>query len=475
MLLTTHMTQSPPAATAIGRVRQKLQELFSIDLRSLALLRVGLGVSIILDLAHRALDLRFLYTDEGVLPRALVLEMQGRGAMLSIHYWGSAQEWQQALIFMVHAACALALLVGWRTWMATLACWYFACSLQIRQPLVYMGGDSILRLLLFWSLFLPLHARFSLDAARGRIALSADRLLSGGTVALLLQVCLMYWATGISKSGELWHTGQAVFYALHWNMATPIGVWLRGAPPGVLELLTYGTLAVELFGPFLAFVPFYTPTFRLLTVALFWAFHAGLATAINIGLFPVFSVVAWLAFIPSQAWDRLRPSATQNYVPVRGAYARAASWLAILAIAYVVIFLAERWRFIPRVLPQAVHTVGWGLRLQQSWDMFAPDPPTSSFRLLVREIGRNGATTTSPAAHGVRSELYVGYLIALPARERTSSAHHFARYWCNERTRDPDRSAPIDAVALIVESRAIYADGMDPPTTSVLASIPCGN
>jgi hypothetical protein len=471
---TIHMTQSPPAATAIGRVREKLRELFSVDLRSLALLRVGLGISIVLDLAHRALDLRLLYTDDGVLPRVLLLEMQGRGAMLSIHYWGSAEQWQQALIFTTNAACAVALMVGWRTWIATLACWYFACSLQIRQPLVYMGGDSILRLLLFWSLFLPLNARFSLDAARGRVALPANRLLSGGSVALLLQVCLMYWATGISKSGELWQTGQAVFYALHWNMATPLGVWLRGAPSSVLEMLTYGTLAVELFGPLLAFVPIFTPAFRLLTIALFWGFHAGLAAAINIGLFPLFSAVAWLAFIPSQAWERIRSPAMRDYVPIRGAYARATSWLAILAIAYVVIFLAERWRFVPRVLPQAIHTVGWGLRLQQSWDMFAPDPPTRSHTLFVREIGSGGVVRTLPAADGIRPELYAGYLLALPPRERTSSSHRFARYWCNEGSNETG-STVIEAVALIVESRDIYADGTDPPTTQVLASVPCGN
>ena len=51
-------------------------------------------------------------------------------------------------------------------------------SLLIRQPLVYMGGDSILRLTLFWSLFLPLRARFSLDARQGRVRAQDDRLLS---------------------------------------------------------------------------------------------------------------------------------------------------------------------------------------------------------------------------------------------------------------------------------------------------------
>ena len=99
------------------------------------------------------------------------------------------------------AGCAIALLVGWRTRLATVLCWYLVASVQ---PLSYMGGDSILRLLLFWGLFLPLSARFSMDAVQGRVRRRRDSFISGGTVALLLQVCIIYWATGIQKTGALW-------------------------------------------------------------------------------------------------------------------------------------------------------------------------------------------------------------------------------------------------------------------------------
>jgi hypothetical protein len=69
-------------------------------------------------------------------------------------------------------------------------------------------------------LFLPRSARFSLDAAHGRVRRRPDSFISGGTVALLLQVCVIYWATGIRKSGGLWWNGRATFYALHADGAT---------------------------------------------------------------------------------------------------------------------------------------------------------------------------------------------------------------------------------------------------------------
>lgn len=93
----------------------------------------------------------------------------------------------QGGLFALAAACAVALLVGWRTRLAALGCWLLLSSLQVRQPLIYIGGDSILRLLLFWGLFLPLSARLSLNAVHGRVKPRTDQDLSGATIARLLR------------------------------------------------------------------------------------------------------------------------------------------------------------------------------------------------------------------------------------------------------------------------------------------------
>ena len=226
-------------AFVMSPVTSKLKELFAVDLRSLAVFRMALGVAVLADVAVRALDLVGLYTDRGVLPRELLLALDGPGVYLSAHYWAGVQPSLQAVLFLFSAAWAVALIAGWRTRLATLVCWYLVSSLQLRQPLVYLGGDSILRLMLFWGLFLPLGARFSVDSVRGRIAPRSNQHLSGATAALLLQVCFIYWATGIQKSGDLWWNGQAVAYALgadEW--VTPFGIWLRDYA-GVLTVLTY--------------------------------------------------------------------------------------------------------------------------------------------------------------------------------------------------------------------------------------------
>ena len=48
---------------------RQLRRLFGIDLRNLALFRIGLGAILLIDLAIRFQDLQAHYTDAGVLPR----------------------------------------------------------------------------------------------------------------------------------------------------------------------------------------------------------------------------------------------------------------------------------------------------------------------------------------------------------------------------------------------------------------------
>ena len=54
-------------------LREKLEDLFAIDRRSLTLLRVSLGSLLLVDLAMRARNLQAHYTDGGVFPRAAAI------------------------------------------------------------------------------------------------------------------------------------------------------------------------------------------------------------------------------------------------------------------------------------------------------------------------------------------------------------------------------------------------------------------
>jgi hypothetical protein len=76
--------------------RPSLAALFAIDVRSLAALRIGLGMVLLLDLANRAHDLGSHYTDFGVLPRSTLLT-QGTAGHLSLHVLSGAMPLQVLL------------------------------------------------------------------------------------------------------------------------------------------------------------------------------------------------------------------------------------------------------------------------------------------------------------------------------------------------------------------------------------------
>ena len=69
-----------------------------------------------------------------------------------------------------------------------------------RNPVVLHGGDMTIRLMLFWAVFLPTGARFSVDAGRKPAAVQPTRALSLGTAALTFQVCFVYWFAAAFKA-----------------------------------------------------------------------------------------------------------------------------------------------------------------------------------------------------------------------------------------------------------------------------------
>ena len=96
------------------------------------------------------------------------------------------------------SVAAVSLLFGVYPRSAVLVSWVLLVSLDNRQPLVISGADMILRLLLFWALFLPLvHGS---KASRGAASSDEWRIeCSPASVALLIQVVLIYGFGGIHK------------------------------------------------------------------------------------------------------------------------------------------------------------------------------------------------------------------------------------------------------------------------------------
>ena len=274
----TERTRALLAALAQIRslMRVRWAELFGIDLRSLALFRIALAALLLVDLARRAGDFTAFYTEAGVLPVEALRLLEPRAAWLSLHALVGSSALAVAALFALAAVAAVALLLGWRTRVATAVSWYLLASLQMRNPVARLDGRRRAASAVLVLGHVPAARRAHVARRRARPALRAAPALhvSAATVALLGQICLVYFATGAQKTGALWEDGTAVRYALELDpFVTGFGAWLRDEAPWLLPLATHGVRWFERVGPLLAFSPIATGPVRTLAVALFFGFH----------------------------------------------------------------------------------------------------------------------------------------------------------------------------------------------------------
>ncbi len=462
--------------------------MFGLDLRSLALLRVALAVLILWDLGIASTHLRALFTDEGVLPRSYVI---GNESPFPSLHLASGAGWYEVLLFAVEAACALLLLVGWRTRTATVACWVLLLSRQTRNPLILFGPDTMLRASLFWAMFLPLGARGSLDAALGRTRPAEPEppgpWLGVAGVAYIVQFMLIYIFNGLMKTGPTWHvTHTAVTQALSLDIySRPLGRWLNQFD-GLTAALTIGTLWLEIWGPALLVLPVGNRWGRLAACALFGALQIGFNVTLQLGLFGPVMIGIMLALLPAEFWTwfaeplgrrltarfkfiadgvagfrrwcqrRRTPAAPPKVKPTPAPARRQQIWLrrlprllrdaGLLALlGYVVAWnhdnlpghaplVATRWRWVAEATG-----------MDQLFNMFAPDPQSQDGWYVMRGTLVNGETVdvstgASPATFDeppVVADTYFdqrwgALLITIGFQEYESYRQPFARYLGNE-------------------------------------------
>jgi hypothetical protein len=415
-----------------GRPRFDVGALLEIDLRSLALFRIGVAITVLVDLASRVRDLDALYGARGVLPPELARTLWDMRVAMSLFTWLAPWPsllWTGALLLAIAAAC---LALGLAPRLSAAAAWVLLAALQDRNPALYMSGDRYLLLLLMWCILLPTGARLSLRPASPGVT----RIRSWAGAGLLLQIALVYVLTGLKKTGAEWLDGTALWYALNQEQyVTAAGQWLR-SQTALIGALSRVIKWVEIFGPLLVLSPVRNAAARAIAVGVFWALHLGLHTFQAIGVFQLVGLAAWSVFLPSALWERLAPREPAGREGTSGAAQRIqpAPWserLALVPLAYLLLVMAYTGtglviRGTPHYpVPVQVDRVATVLHLQEGWAMFSSVAPYRSWYLApgrladgsdVEVLRRAPLNWTRPldvqsAQRGFRWTLYLGNAI----------------------------------------------------------------
>jgi predicted DCC family thiol-disulfide oxidoreductase YuxK len=287
---------------------ERLKRAFGVDLRALALFRFGMGTLLMIDLLMRFDDIRGHYTNFGVMPVAGYVENFANQLHVSLHLANGGWGWI-LFLFAIHFVAAFCVAVGYRTRLATVVAWVLLVSLHNRNTYILNGGDVLFRCLYFFAMFLPMQARWSVDAALSPKKPSPDTnaYFGGPSIGIVLQICFVYLTTAMLKSGkEWWPDGTASYFALSLDeFTTPFGKWMLQW----YELLRYSTYAVYALEWVVAFVilsPFFHTAARCFAVLSLWALHLNFDATMRLGIFPWVDIVGVSVLIPGSVFDWLQ-------------------------------------------------------------------------------------------------------------------------------------------------------------------------
>ena len=216
-----------------------------VDPRPAGLLRIVFGIVVLWTIVDLLPIARFLFTDEGLwLPKMARRNYGGDFRLIwdpehGVEHW---YDWLLAVwyrfslfhmradppfVFTIYAATIAALVLmiaGVKTRITTIVSWFLVNSIYVYSPIFYSGGDTVVRVYLFLGMLTRWGEAYSLDAwwarrkavLRGAAEIPPLRPIPAWPLRLMmLQLAIIYCATGSLKSGHTWLDGTALFFALN--------------------------------------------------------------------------------------------------------------------------------------------------------------------------------------------------------------------------------------------------------------------
>jgi len=186
--------------------------------------------------------------------------------------------------------------------------YFWTCMFRHHNNVLWNDEDTVMKQLAFFLLFWPLDhytiwtVMDSIVAQRQRPSTSKTKEQVSSSWPMWpfrlvqIQMCLIFISTGLLKwTGEDWWDGSAVYYVVHiddlyGNWFNPS--WIFGYR-GVLQVLTWATLVLEVAAPILIWFP----RTRWGTLGSVLAFHVGLDASMNLNFFHWIMTVGWLSFL----------------------------------------------------------------------------------------------------------------------------------------------------------------------------------
>lgn len=365
------------------------------DVRALSLMRICIAAIILFDLAIRLTDLEVFYSDTGILPLNSLFENSWNSYFVSIHTISGL--WQVQLILFAFAFfCGIMLFIGYRTRLFTFLSWFMMLSLHNRNGHILQGGDDLLRMILFWGIFLPWGQYYSCDRIMGKLSFAKQQIFTAATIAYILQLSYLYTGSALLKGTEWSRDFSAVYYAYSLDQIAYPVTKVFYYNYSFLQKLTFIAYYFELLIPLLFFIPVKHSLFRILAFFSIMIFHLINASTLFIGLFPFIGIATAVGMLPTSAMDKIekwtyifRENVKSSFIGIAFFVEHLIRWkqpaynvsplfknIKTGCLVFLIFFVFD-WNFsnlsfIRSKLSDDLRIIGYSLRLDQNWGMFAP-------------------------------------------------------------------------------------------------------
>jgi hypothetical protein len=288
----------------------RLQNPFVLDFRSISIMRIALSICLLFDLSVRFSDMEAHYTELGILPLYKLFKFNWHPEYFSFHIIGNSKLWV-LIIFIIQFVSAFSLLLGFKTRISTIFSWILLVSIHNRNPLIHQGADDLLRMLLFYGIFLDWGKYFSIDNYMENTEDKTINFYSIAGIGYLVILFSMYFFSALLKNGSDWKTDYtALYYAYQLDMITyPFGKWLLQYE-SLIKFLTFFTYYIELILPLFLFIPLKSNWFKYIFICFILLLHIGISSTMLVGIFPFVSISSLMGILPSDFWNKC--SALEN-------------------------------------------------------------------------------------------------------------------------------------------------------------------
>jgi hypothetical protein len=277
-----------------------------LDTRVCGWLRIGYALLVLINLACWYPDLARWFSDAGVLTAARLPEwtVSDRWTLLTMLPGDPATV---RLVYWVFLAQTICLLLGVASRFNAICVLVWLISFQNRNPLIINAEDTVLRLLGWFVVLMPVGRAWAVDRWlwRGESVWGSDHRPAWGLRLLQIQMAAIYLAAVWQKlQGDQWRDGTALYFVARledYFGRFPQPDWIWDTPWSV-RLLTWSVLGMELLVPILIWFRQTRPLALLLALA----FHLGSEYSMHFYLFHWSMLLGWSAFLLPADFGRRR-------------------------------------------------------------------------------------------------------------------------------------------------------------------------